>query len=113
MANWFHETSIPRIFIGEISPIYIGHTAEASPTPTPPIILYILKVISSDSVGTPFSKNRNSGIMLPRAETKKRHPATTSVRLRPKLEARTPDNALPKIHPNSALDDVMPCRKWL
>ena len=38
MANWLHETSVPRIFAGEISAMYIGQTAEASPTPMPPMM---------------------------------------------------------------------------
>ncbi len=38
MANWFHETSMPRTSEGATSPMYMGQMAEARPTPTPPII---------------------------------------------------------------------------
>ena len=38
MANWFQLTSWPRLLAGDISPMYIGQMALASPTPTPPMI---------------------------------------------------------------------------
>ena len=37
IANWFHDTNMPRFFIGATSPIYMGQMAEASPTPMPPM----------------------------------------------------------------------------
>lgn len=38
MANWFHETRLPRRPAGAISAMYIGDSIEASPTPIPPMI---------------------------------------------------------------------------
>ena len=53
MANWFHDTSIPLILEGATSPIYIGQMADASPTPTPPMIRYTLNMMSRSYVGSP------------------------------------------------------------
>ncbi len=53
MANWFHETRVPRMLLGAISAMYIGHMAEASPTPIPPSTLYRLKATRSGKEGCP------------------------------------------------------------
>ena len=60
--------------------------------------------------GCPFSKNRNSGDMLPRADTKKSTPAKISERLRPNRKANIPLRAEPMMQPISALAQVNPCQ---
>ena len=65
---------------------------------------------SSEKEGSPCEKNMNSGSIEPKAETKNRIPAITSVRLRPRLVARNPDRAEPMIHPINALAEVNPCQ---
>lgn len=54
-------------------------------------------------------KNRNSGLYDPNADRKNRIPATKRDLLRPRVDAKKPDKALPRIQPINALDEVMPC----
>ena len=110
MANWFHETSMPRTSEGATSPMYMGQMADARPTPTPPMTRYMLKAMSSWKQGLPCSKKRNSGVIEPRAEMKKSNPATMSERLRPRFEANRPLRAEPMIQPIRAEAEVKPCR---
>ena len=53
MANWLQDTSVPRILEGAISAMYIGHTAEARPTPIPPNTRYKLNAMSNSMFGSP------------------------------------------------------------
>ena len=108
MANWFHDTNLPRMLLGATSAIYIGQMAEARPTPMPPKMRYRLNAASRLRVGLPYSKNRNSGKYEPSADRKKKTPASTSERLRPRREAKNPDNALPMMQPINALAEVKP-----
>ena len=39
MVSWLTETSRPRIWAGDISAMYMGEMAEASPIPNPPTSL--------------------------------------------------------------------------
>ena len=38
MANWFHDTSVPRRLEGATSAMYMGQMADAMPTPMPPMM---------------------------------------------------------------------------
>ena len=71
----------------------------------------MLNVTSRENVGTPCSWMRNSGDMLPRAEMKKRMPATMSERLRPRRVASKPERPEPMMQPMRALLLVKPCIK--
>ncbi len=55
IANWFHDTSVPRILDGATSAIYIGQIADARPTPMPPSMRYMLKATSREADGAPYS----------------------------------------------------------
>ena len=58
------------------------------------------------NVGTPFSKNKNSGRYDPSADKKKSIPAIINDFLRPRRVAMSPEIALPIMQPINALDDV-------
>ena len=61
IANWFQDTSVPRLLAGATSAIYIGQMAEAMPTPMPPSTRYRLNATHSPWEATPLGKKRNSG----------------------------------------------------
>ena len=111
MANWFQLTSMPRILEGAISPMYMGHTAEASPTPIPPMTRYRLKTMSSVMSGLPSGRIIVSGHMEPQAEMKNITPAKIRLFLRPHWEASMPEMPEPMIQPIRALLLVKPCQK--
>ena len=62
-------------------------------------------------LGSPFGNTKDSGHIDPHAEMKNITPAKISERLRPQLEASTPESAEPMIQPIRALEEVNPCQK--
>ena len=62
-------------------------------------------------LGSPLASTIDSGNIEPHAEMKNITPAKISERLRPQLEANTPERAEPMIQPTRALELVKPCQK--
>ena len=93
---------------GDISAMYMGHIADASPTPIPPIILYMLNATRIWSDGWPYGMIPLSGLQEPMADIRNSIPATSRDFFLPKEDASTPDIAPPIMHPMSALEAVNP-----
>ena len=99
MVIWFKETSLPRMAVGEISAIYIGERADATPMPMPPMKRAILNMV----------KSLNSPVAM--ADTVKNTAAMMSRGLRPYLSASAPAIMAPIRQPTRAVVMATPCIK--
>ena len=105
MANWFSETSRPRMRKGAISAIYMGDVIEAAPMPMPPMKR---KTMNSTRV---------RGKAVPKAETKNARAARIKTFLRPKRSLKNPAEPAPRAKPARALAAANPSQngvssKW-
>ena len=88
MANWYMNPNPPRHRAGAISLVYIGEAIEHRPTPTPPTMRKMLKVIMS--LGTAVR-------IEPMPSSKQ---ATISVLRRPRRSQNDPPKIGPTIQPS-------------
>ena len=80
---------------------YIGQMADARPTPTPPIMRYMLNAISRLKDGSPYGSMPLSGPHDPTAEMKNSAPAISRDFFLPSDDASTPEMAPPMTQPMS------------
>src|SRR5699024_9627088 len=99
IATEYRATNFPRLLRGVISPIYTGAIADPIPTPTPPIIRYMLNITKRGKLGSSLVKNMASGYALPIA-------ATIIILFLPIRYANSSEILPRMIQPNKALDTV-------
>ena len=90
MVSWLIETSLPRIWAGATSEIYIGDRLDARPIATPPSIRHTMNTVKLWASALPSDVTANITA------------ASINRRLRPNLSLNAPAASEPNRQPMSA-----------